>query len=92
LKISFAATEDPGGDIARARMTLVYGQEASDAFFALLNNTIVLDVSYTHPAAALEAVITEADANLAYDGFVIVCHRPGCWMPPHREISRHSRE
>ena len=65
----FAATEDPGGDIARARMTLVYGQEASDAFFALLNDTIVLDVSYTHGQATLEAAITAVDANLAYDNF-----------------------
>src|SRR5262249_29446595 len=30
----FAAIEDPSGDVARARMTLVYGQETSDAFFA----------------------------------------------------------
>ncbi|HXA84465.1 MAG TPA: neuraminidase-like domain-containing protein [Candidatus Dormibacteraeota bacterium] len=69
IEDQFAATEDPGGDIARARMTLVYGQEASDAFFALLNNTIVLDVSYTHPTPALEPAITAVDANLAYDSF-----------------------
>lgn len=69
IEDQFAATEDPGGDIARARMTLVYGQEASDAFFALLDNTIVLDVPYTHPTPALEAAIIAADANLAYDNF-----------------------
>src|SRR5262249_31355073 len=34
----FAATDDPSGNIARARMALVYGQETSDAFFALLEN------------------------------------------------------
>ena len=45
----FAATEDPGGDIAQARMTLVYGQETSDAFFALLNNTIASGRSL-HPS------------------------------------------
>src|SRR5207302_6414399 len=69
IEDQFAATEDPGGDLARARMTLVYGQEASDAFFALLNNTIVLDVSYTHPTPALEPAITAVDAHLAYDSF-----------------------
>jgi hypothetical protein len=65
----FAATEDPGGDIAQARMTLVYGQETSDAFFALLNDTIALDVPYTHPTPALEPAITAVDASLAYDNF-----------------------
>src|SRR5207249_2830650 len=35
----FAATENPNDDIARARMALVYGQETSDAFFALLDDT-----------------------------------------------------
>jgi hypothetical protein len=65
----FAATEDPGGDIARARMTLVYGQAASDAFFALLDNTLVLDVAYTHSQPTLEPAITAIDANLSYDDF-----------------------
>lgn len=65
----FAATEDPGGDIARARMTLAYGQEAADAFFALLDDTLVLDTAYTHPAPTLEAPIAAADGNLAYDDF-----------------------
>ncbi len=69
IEDQFAATEDPGGDIARARMTLVYGQVASDAFFALLNNTVVLDVPYTHGQPTLEPAITAVDANLAYDNF-----------------------
>lgn len=65
----FAAAEDPGGDIARARMALVYGQEAADAFFALLDNTLVLDVAYTHPASSLEPTIAAADPRIAYDDF-----------------------
>jgi hypothetical protein len=69
IEDQFAAIQDSGGDIARARMTLVYGQESADAFFALLNNTIVLDVPYSQLQPALEPAITAVDANLAYDNF-----------------------
>ncbi len=69
IEDQFAATEDPGGDIARARMALVYGTEAADAFFALLNDTIALDAPYTQPLPALDAAITAADAQLGYDSF-----------------------
>ena len=65
----FAASEDPNGDVARARMSLVYGQETSDAFFALLDDALVVDVAYTHPAPALEPAITAADPRIAYDDF-----------------------
>ena len=65
----FSATEDPNGDILRARMTLVYGQATSDAFFALLDNTITLDVAYTNPTPALDAAVTAADKQLTYDDF-----------------------
>jgi hypothetical protein len=69
IEDQFAVTEDPGGDLARARMTLVYGQEASDAFFALLDDTLLLDVPYTHGTPALGAAIGAADAGLGYDNF-----------------------
>jgi ABC toxin-like protein/neuraminidase-like protein len=69
IEDQFAATEDPGGDIARARMTLVYGQEAADAFFALLDDTLTVDVAYTHSAPALEAAIKAADSKISYDDF-----------------------
>ena len=65
----FVAIEDPNGDIARARMTLVYGQETSDAFFALLDDTLIMDVAYTHTATALENAITAVDGKIAYDDF-----------------------
>jgi hypothetical protein len=65
----FAATEDPSGNILRARMTLVYGPDDTNAFFALLDGTIVFDTPYTHPAATLDPAIIAADANLAYDNF-----------------------
>lgn len=65
----FAAIEDPNGDVARARMTLVYGQETSDAFFALLDDTLIIDTSYTHPSPTLEARILAADPRIGYDDF-----------------------
>ncbi|MBI1744418.1 hypothetical protein HYR54_15315 [Candidatus Acetothermia bacterium] len=65
----FAAIEDSNGDLARARMTLVYGQETSDAFFALLDDTLAVDVAYTHTSAALDSAITAADEKIAYDDF-----------------------
>src|SRR6266404_330591 len=69
IEDEFAATEDPGGDIARARMKLVYGTDAANAFFALLDATLTLDVPYSHPQATLEAAILAADSKIAYDDF-----------------------
>ena len=65
----FAASEDPSGNVARARMALVYGSEATDTFFNLLEGTIAFDVPYTHAAATLEPAIVAADAQIAYDNF-----------------------
>ncbi|HEX8088032.1 MAG TPA: neuraminidase-like domain-containing protein [Blastocatellia bacterium] len=69
IEDQFAATEDPGGDIARARMALVYGTDASNAFFALLDDKLTIDVHYTHTQQTLEAEITSADSAIAYDDF-----------------------
>jgi hypothetical protein len=65
----FALAEDPGGSLERAQFALVYGQEAADAFFALLDDILVLDVTYTHPHSTLEPAISAVDANLNYDDF-----------------------
>lgn len=65
----FSAIDDPNGDVARARMTLVYGQETSDAFFALLDDTLVVDVAYTHSLSLLELAVTDADSKISYDNF-----------------------
>lgn len=69
IDVQFATKEDPNGDVARARMTLVYGQETSDTFFGLLDGTTVVDVAYTHSAPALEPAISAADPAIAYDDF-----------------------
>lgn len=65
----FAAAEDPNGNILRARLTLVYGQDVSDAFFGLLDNTLPRDVPYTNPVPTLDPAIRAADAQIAYDDF-----------------------
>jgi hypothetical protein len=44
----FSLTDDPEGTIAQARMALVYGNDATDLFFGLLNNSLVTSVSYSH--------------------------------------------
>jgi len=38
-------------------------------FFALLDDTLVVDVAYTHSAPALESAITDVDPGIAYDDF-----------------------
>ena len=65
----FAAAEDPTGDLLRARMTLVFGQEVADGFFALLDDTITLDARYTQIPDLLDPAVVAVDASLSYDGF-----------------------
>jgi peptidoglycan hydrolase-like protein with peptidoglycan-binding domain len=70
VESEFAVADDPDGAIARARMALVYGGEATDFFFGLLENTLVSDVPYSHAQAALEQPIVNAGAGrLGYDDF-----------------------
>src|SRR5690606_37946118 len=64
----FAVVDDPGGEIARARMALVYGSEVMDLYFSLLDRTFVTEVVYDHPAAILEqTILGAAPAQIGYD-------------------------
>ncbi len=77
----FAMVQDPSGEIAKARMTLVYGTEATDFYFGLLNDTFVSDAAYSHTASAFGTVLaaavqtavgtygSPARARVAYDDF-----------------------
>ena len=68
IESEFALADDPDGQIARARMALVYGNEATDLFFGLLENTRVTDVPYTHRQPLLEKDILDvAPGRIAYD-------------------------
>ena len=44
-------------------MALVYGNEATDLFFGLLDNTVVTDVPYSHPQDTLEQAILDAGSG-----------------------------
>lgn len=81
IESEFAVASDPTGEVARSRMTLVYGAEAADFFFSLLDDTFTTKVSYSHfdpklGAALSSAVQTAAGvygdapaSRLAYDDF-----------------------
>jgi hypothetical protein len=70
IESEFALAADPDGQIARARMALVYGSEATDLFFGLLNRTFVTDVAYDHTQPLLEPPILDAaPGRIAYDDF-----------------------
>ena len=71
----FAAVEDPGGDIARARVALVYGQETADAFFLLLDDAVAVDVAYTHSASTLDRPSLTSTTDSPTTIFAIVSPR-----------------
>ena len=66
----FVIADDPDGQIARARMSQVYGDDAADLFFGLLNNTLVSQVGYAHPRPELEEpILKAAPGRISYDDF-----------------------
>jgi peptidoglycan hydrolase-like protein with peptidoglycan-binding domain len=70
IESEFAVVDDPNGDVARARMALVYGAEATDFFFGLLDQTLLVDVPYAHPQPTLEqTILAAAPGRIGYDDF-----------------------
>lgn len=68
IESEFTLADDPDGQIAHARMALVYGNEATDLFFGLLIKSVVTDVDYSHDHATLEQPILEAGSDrIGYD-------------------------
>jgi hypothetical protein len=66
----FAVVDDPGGELARARMALVYGSEAMDLYFSLLDGVFATEAPYDHQAAVLEqAILDVAPGQIGYDDF-----------------------
>jgi ABC toxin N-terminal region/Neuraminidase-like domain len=66
----FARVDDPDGSIARSRMALVYGNDATDLFFGLLGNTFLTFVTYSHNEAELAQPIRDAgEGRISYDDF-----------------------
>lgn len=68
IEAQFAIVGDPSGDLARARMALIYGAEAADFLFALLDATFTVSVPYTHPTDKLdESLLSASGDRLSYD-------------------------
>ena len=60
IESEFNIVDDPTGEIARARMTLVYGGKTTDFFFSLLNDTFTTEVPYTHVSATFGSALESA--------------------------------
>lgn len=70
IEKSCSVTEDPTGQIARVRMAMVYGNETTDIFFGLIDNTFVTSVPYVHDADELkQEIITAGQSRIVYDSF-----------------------
>ncbi|HVZ38023.1 MAG TPA: neuraminidase-like domain-containing protein [Candidatus Kapabacteria bacterium] len=81
INVDFAIVNDPTGEIARSRMTLVYGTGAADFFFGLLNDTFASDTYYSHVmssfgpvlASAIQGIVgtygTASASRVSYDDF-----------------------
>jgi hypothetical protein len=70
IESQFTVADDPDGSIARARMALVYGTDATDFFFGLIENTFSVSVPYSHGQPALEQAIDDAaPSRILYDDF-----------------------
>ena len=67
----YTLTDDPDGQIARAKMALVYDNDTTDLFFGLLGNTLVTTVeNYSHNQANLEpTILAVAPDRITYDDF-----------------------
>lgn len=60
IENEFSISDDPDGEIARARITLVYGTEATDIFFNILNETFTSQTFYTHFAPSFGTALAAA--------------------------------
>jgi hypothetical protein len=69
IEREFVPVPDPDGQIARARMTLVYGNEAADLFFGLLGKSVITEVEYTHEEDVLKQSVLDVTDKLSYDKF-----------------------
>lgn len=68
VESQFAVADDPTGTSAQQLMALVYGTEASDFFFGLINGTLSTMVPYSAPAGTLrQAVLGASAGRLGYD-------------------------
>ncbi len=88
VDLEFAVTDDPTGDIARARMALIYGPEATNTFFGFIDDTVQIDVPYTNPQPHLKPSITAADPRISYDRFRHLLSCVGVFTAHRRNVLR----
>jgi hypothetical protein len=70
VEAQFALVDDPDGATAKKLMALVYGDDATNFFFGLLNNALSVSVGYSNPPnqPTLPQPVTDASKNrLSYD-------------------------
>jgi hypothetical protein len=77
IDAQFVVVEDPNGDVARGRVTMVYGQETSNDFFSLLDDTVVISSSYTFPSDDFDSTIAKTHPDLSYDAFLHILSHTG---------------
>ncbi len=70
IESEYAVADDPNGDLARARMSLVYGQDAAVLFFGMLDGILTVEVTYAQPEPELAPeVLDAAQGRISYDDF-----------------------
>jgi hypothetical protein len=78
IESEFALADDPDGSIARAKMAMIYGNEAAEFFFGLLDNTSVTTVSTARPSSLEQAILEVAPGRISYDEFRKRLFLPAC--------------
>ncbi len=76
--------DDPTGEIASTRMALVYGNDSTDTFFGLLNDSTVFAVSYDHGQVVLDEGLSGIADRLDYDDFDKQLRFSGVMTPAQR--------
>jgi hypothetical protein len=95
----FTLQTDPDGSIAKSLMALVYGSQATEFYFGLLNNTLITAIPYpsaSYPlpqqSAPVQAVLDASGGRLSYDYLRKQLSSPGFWTPtPRPRSNRPSR-
>lgn len=68
VESQFALQSDPDGTIAQGLMALVYGSQATDFFFGLLNATYITSVPFSYASPTLPQGLIDASSGLlSYD-------------------------
>lgn len=87
VDVEFAAADDPTGEIARARMALVYGSDTADFYAGLLTGTYATALAYARPEPLDDTVIAAGGSALVYDDFRKQLVWLGVMTPSNRDTA-----